>query len=393
MRVLVFTTTYPNPAQPTHGVFVQERTCRLARFAELRVVAPFPWWYRGRVAKREERAGLDVRHPTFWYVPRFLKFLDGFCLFLSSLSCVTRLRPEFDFDLIDAHFIYPDGVAAALLSWWFKRPVVITARGTLPSHMARPLQRVLMRRALARAARVIAVSRDLADMIMELGVHAEKVEVIPNGVDTERFRPLDRREARKQLNLPEAWRLLLSVGHLSPRKGFQRVLRVLPALVSEFPDLKFLIVGGPAPVGDNTAEVCRLIEELGLGEHVFLSGPKSPDEVALYLNAADLFVLATDFEGCPNVVNEALACGVPVVVSRVGEVERMIPEGCGFLVDDPNDLPRLRDQLRAGLRHFWDRGAIRQAVEGRTWEAVAERVLEQWQRAAVSARRNGSRVG
>jgi glycosyltransferase involved in cell wall biosynthesis len=383
MRVLVFTTTYPNPAQPTHGVFVQERLCRLARFADLRVVAPYPWWYRGPVAKREERAGLEVHHPTFWYVPRFLKFLDAFFLFLSSLSCVTRLRRNFDFDLIDAHFLYPDGVAAALLGWWFKRPVVITSRGTLPGHLARPLHRVLMRRAAAWAATVIAVSHNLADMILQLGVAVAKVEVIPNGVDTERFRPLDKREVRQQLNIPAACRLLVSVGHLSPRKGFQRVLRVLPELVSEFPDLKFVIVGGPAVVGNNAPELYRLTRELGLGEHVFLAGAKQPDEVALYLNAADLFVLATDFEGCPNVVNEALACGVPVVVSRVGEVDRMVPEGCGLLVDDPHDLPQLRHQLQEGLRHFWDRSAIRRAVEGRTWDAVAERVVEQWQRAKV----------
>src|SRR5262249_13557413 len=157
----------------------------------------------------------------------------------------------------------------------------------------------------------------------------------------------------------------------SPRKGFQRVLRVLPGLVADFPDLTFAVVGGPGAEGDNGPELRRIIAELRLDGHALLAGARPPDEVALWLAAADPFVLATAFEGCPNVVNEALACGTPVVVSRVGEAERMLPEGAGLLVDDPDDTEELAGALRAALGRAWDRAAIRVAVEGRTWEAVA----------------------
>src|SRR5947207_360996 len=140
-------------------------------------------------------------------------------------------------------------------------------------------------------------------------------------------------------------------------------------------------VGGPSAAGHHGAELRRTRRELHREAHVLLAGHQLPDEVAAWLSAADLFVLASDCEGCPNVVLEALSCGVPVVVSRVGEADRIVPDGAGLLVDDPNDPSELRERILTALRRPWDGQAIRAAMEGRTWEAVAERVLEQWQRA------------
>jgi glycosyltransferase involved in cell wall biosynthesis len=171
----------------------------------------------------------------------------------------------------------------------------------------------------------------------------------------------------------------VSVGHLSGRKGFQRVLRVLPGLLEEFPDLRFAIVGGPGAEGNNRPALERLAAQLNLAGRVIFAGPQPPDEVACWLNAADLFVLASDCEGSPNVVLEAMASGVPVVVGRVGEAERMVAAGAGLLVDDPNDEIELRARIAEGLRRQWDQVGIRASIQDRTWEAVAERVFEQWQ--------------
>jgi len=134
MRVLVFSTVFPNGAQPTHGLFVFERVRHLAAHAELRVVAPVSWRVRARarVPAQDSAGSLEVAHPTFVYIPGLLKVLDGLLLFLSSLRTVARIRRDFDFDLIDAHFAFPDGFAAVLLGWWFDRPVTITLRGPLP---------------------------------------------------------------------------------------------------------------------------------------------------------------------------------------------------------------------------------------------------------------------
>jgi glycosyltransferase involved in cell wall biosynthesis len=378
--VLVFTTVFPNGDQPLHGVFVQERLRHLAPLADLQVVAPIPrlpWRHRG-VPRQEVVAGLPVLRPTFHYVRGILKGLDGACLFLSALATVRRARKGFDFDLIDAHFAYPDGLAAVLLGRLFGRPVTITERGTLATFPRGTLRRRLADWALRRADRVIAVAQPLADLALEAGVPAARVSVIENGVDAGRFALRDRAEARRRLGVPEGVHLMVSVGHLSRRKGFHRVLAAMPALLPHVPDLRLTIVGGPGAEGNIGPQLARMTAELGLGDRVTLAGPRPPEEVALWLAAADLFVLASDHEGCPNVVWEALACGRPVVATRVGHIERMVPEFAGILAADPDDAGDLARCLAEALARDWEEGRIRAHAERHGWDDVARRVLGEW---------------
>lgn len=388
MRVLAFTTVFPNALRPQHGLFVLERLRHCARLAEIRVIAPrpfYPWPTMQAVPRREVLGGLHIEHPTFRYIPRLGKALDGLFLYASALRSVRRLQSEFDFDLIDAHFGYPDGFAAVMLGRSLHRPVVLTLRGTEPLVAAAGAGR---RRALAwalrNASRIIAVSQPLADgaraLMAEYGPMqgTPAIEIIANGVDTARFVPGVREEARRVLGLPGAGRLITSVGHLSPRKGFQRVLRVLPDLLREVPDTRFAVIGGKGGEGDNGPELRRLATELGIAGHVIFTGPQPPERIVSWLQAADLFVLASDHEGCPNVVWEALACGLPVVATRVGEVERMVPDFAGILFDQADDMPALRTALMQGLAHQYDRTAIRRWAERHTWDGVANRVFEQW---------------
>ncbi|HJT75930.1 MAG TPA: glycosyltransferase [Gemmataceae bacterium] len=385
MKVLAFTTVFPNPALPVRGLFVYERIRHAARHAEVRVVAPVPWFHRrerAQTPRREVRGGLAVEHPTFFYVPFVGKYLDGLFLFLSALACVARLRREFDFDLIDGHFGYPDGFAAVLLGWYFRRPVTLTLRGSETEHLTHPVKRWAMAWAWRRAARVMAVAHPLGVMAEKLGVPPERVRVIPNGVDGARYAPGDAAASRKQLGRPETGKLLVSVGHLSARKGFHRVLRVLPELLRDFPDLTFVIVGGMEAAGTYEGQMRRQVAELGLSERVVLAGPQPPEVVARWLRAADLFVLASTREGCPNVVWEAMACGRPVVATRVGEVDRIVPDYAGILYDRVEDDAELLRCLREGLSRPWDTGRIRAHAEQHTWEQVAAAVLDEW-RAAV----------
>jgi teichuronic acid biosynthesis glycosyltransferase TuaC len=387
LRVLVFTMVFPNPAQPLHGTFVLERIRHLAASADVQVVAPIPWYrlWRGRVPPLESASGVPVNHPVFWYLPKTLWSLRGLFLFLSTLRTVRRLGRSFDFDLIDAHFAYPDGFAAVLLGLWFRRPVCITLRGTIVQWSRRPLGRFLCDWAIRHAARVIAVSENLAERARQGGVPQHRIATIANGVDTERFRLMDAAEARRTLGLPEAGRLCVSVGHISPRKGFHRLIRALPRVVQHFPDIRLAIVGGRGAEEDNSANLNALACRLGLSDRVLLVGAKPPDEVALWLAAADIFVLASDFEGCPNVVLEAMACGRPVVATKVGDIERMVPAFAGVLVDDPEDDVALGDAMFAGLRQDWDAAKIRDHVTVQSWNDVARRVSVQWHLAVESA--------
>lgn len=380
MRVLVFTTVFPNPTQPLHGLFVAERTRHASRLAEIRVISPVPWHRHSLASGEDPQHGLRVEHPRFFYVPGLFKCLDGLLLCLSAWPSVRRLRRHFDFDVIDSHFGFPDGVAAILLGSWFRRPVTVTLRGSELEMVRYTLRRMVLRWALPRADRVIAVSQNLAGLAAELGVPSTRIRVIGNGVDLDRFRPVDRAEARRALGVPLSTPLMVSVGHLARVKGFDLVLGALPAVAATFEGLRFAIVGGPAASsGDYPSQLAAEIARLDLSQRVTITGAVAPEQVSLWLSAADLFVLASEREGSPNALREALACGCPVVSSDVGDVRSLVGAQSGIIVKDRANPREWRDALETALRTPWDRQAIRADAERHTWAAVAARVLEEWQ--------------
>jgi teichuronic acid biosynthesis glycosyltransferase TuaC len=305
-------------------------------------------------------------------------------LFLSTVGHVSRLRREFDFDVIDAHFAFPDGFAAVLLGWWFGRPVVITARGTEITLSRFYLRRAAISWALRRATRVIAVADNLYARVREAGVDESRVTVVPNGVDVARFAPGSRDETRGRLGIRPDARLIVSVGHLSTRKGFHRIVAAMPRLIGEFPDLMLAIVGGPGAEGDARPVIAAAARQAGVESRVTLVGAVKPDRVAEWIAAADVFVLASSYEGCPNVVLEALACGRPVVATNVGHVASMISPEAGIVVPTHDD-DALAAAIRTAFARQWDSAAIRRLAEQRTWEVVASQVAEEW-RSAVAAR-------
>jgi glycosyltransferase involved in cell wall biosynthesis len=381
IRLLVFSTVFPNGAQPHHGIFVRERMRGLPPDVEVRVVAPAPWFpfvsglrpgFRPSVPKEEIQDGVRVLHPKFISIPGLAKSLDGLLLFLGSLPALLRLRREFRFDAIDAHFVYPDGLAAVLLGKVFRVPVLITLRGMLPLLVPYHLRRPQLRYALRNAARIVAVSGSLKEDAARLGIDPGRVRVIENGIDPGLFRPLDRKEARRSLGLPVDGPLLVSVGTLSPRKGFHLVMEAMTRLGS---DLRFAIVGGDGAEGAMESELRSLAVRFGLEDRVIFAGPRSRAELASWYSAADLFVLASGHEGCPNVVLEALACGTPVVATPVGNVAELVTEEVGIVAE--RKAPDLAAAIGQALSRDWDRAAIRARIEPRTWQAVGREVMEE----------------
>jgi teichuronic acid biosynthesis glycosyltransferase TuaC len=371
LRVLSLATVFPSPAFPNHGLFVHERLRRLARRADVRVVAPIP------LAQR-----VAVRHPPFLYIPRLAKGLDGWALALSSLPSVLRLvRGGFDFDVIDAHFGYPEGFAAMLLARAFRRPFAVTLRGSEPGLARERARGRALARALRAASAVIAVSGRLRDLAIGLGVRPSRVSVVPNGVDAEVFRFVLPAEARRRLAiepafLPEGARLLVAVGHLCPRKGFERIVAACAVVRARGPDARLAIVGGPGLEGDSRASIAAAIREHGMAGRVLLPGPADPERVALWHAAADVSVLASDHEGCPNVVLEALACGAPVVATDVGNVRDLVANPGDGIVVDPGAVPPLAAALERALETPWDRRGIASRAALRTWDNVAAETLD-----------------
>ena len=379
-HVVVLSSLFPSAVQPGAGLFIRERMFRVGRRLPLAVVAPSPWFplqgllrrlkpgFRPGAPRHETQQGHDVWFPRFLSLPGVLKRLDGWFMALGAWPRLRALQREGRLHVLDAHFGYPDGLAATLLGRWLNVPVTVTMRGTESRHAQDPVLRPLLARALQQADRVFAVSESLRQVALGLGVAPERVRVVGNGVDLERFQPMDRTQARAALGLPASAPVLVGVGGLCERKGFHRVIACLPALHAQGTPAHLLVVGGPSPEGDMTAELHAQVRKLGLTQHVHFTGPVPPADLHRVLSAADVFVLATRNEGWANVFLEAMACGLPVVTTAVGGNAEVVcrPE-LGTVVPF-DDAPALAAAMRAALSQAWDRSAIRQYAQANTWD-------------------------
>jgi len=390
-RVVVFTTLFPNPAQPRLGVFVRDRVAAVAAACPTRVVAPILTRFPARKLDRgstasvpiqERHAGLDVYHPRFATVPGVCRAADALLLFRQSVATVRRVRAEFPFDLIDAHYAFPDGAAAVLLGRHFGVPVCVTLRGGDIDLLPRfRLRRRVIQQTLQQAHRIFAVSEHLARGAAALGLRRERIRVIPNGIDGSTFVSMDRDVARQQLGIPPQRRLLLCVGNLLAEKGQHVLIEALGRLRSFNGDAPHLTIIGSNQWGrvDYTRQLEQRIRELGIGDSVSMIGSQPQDRLATWYNAADLLVLPTFREGCPNVVREALACGTPVVASNVGGVPELITSDAVGLLVEAGDVAALADAVRAALVRRWDREVIMSIGRRRTWPVVAAAVVEEFQ--------------
>ena len=387
VHVVVLSSLFPSKVQPGAGLFIRERMFRVGQRLPLAVVAPTPWFplqswvrrwragFRPGAPAHERQADHDVWFPRFFSCPGVLKRLDGLAMAIAAWPRLRALKRAGRLDVLDAHFAYPDGLAATLLGRWLQVPVTITMRGTETRHAADSALRPLLARALHSADRVFAVSESLRQVALGLGVAPGKVRVVGNGVDLARFKPVDRAQARAALGLPLEAPVLISVGGLCERKGFHRVIDSLPGLHALGLPVHLLVVGGPSPEGDWTSRLHALVQSLALQPFVHFLGPVRPDELPGLLGAADVFALATRNEGWANVFLEAMACGLPVITTNVGGNAEVVcrPE-LGRVVPF-DDGPALQAALCAALGQAWDRPLIRAYAEANTWDQRVE-VLE-----------------
>ena len=314
--------------------------------------------------------GLTVYHPRYFLLPKVAMTIHAFSMFLGSLRCVRALHREKKIDCIDAHFVYPDGLAAVLLGRHLKVPVTVSARGTdiniYPSYR---LIGLMIRWTLVHANSVIAVSASLRDAMVALGCPQEKIRLIPNAVDVERFRPIPSEEARRRLSLPEGEIVVVSVGSLIPSKGHQHLIRAIASIQERYTRIRFYLIGE----GFYRGELEKLIGSFGLEERIRLLGKIPNEDLAFWYSAAAVSCLASSREGWPNVVTESLACGTPVVATRVGGIPEILnsPE-LGILVDQTAEA--LAEGILQALGKNWNREAISRHASSRTWKIVAEEV-------------------
>jgi teichuronic acid biosynthesis glycosyltransferase TuaC len=378
VKVLSFSYCFPHRSQPTWGVFVQQRLAALSKRLDLQVAAPvpsFPIITRLRSSPgplREQWQGLTVHRPRFFYLPGLLKSSDG-CFYARGLrNWLDKLSRQWRPDLLDAHFAWPDGVGVSLLARELSLPYVITLRGKIYPCLEVPSQRRQCADALQNAAAVISVSTPMAQVARELGVSKDRIHVIANGVDTDMFRPTgDKAVLREQLGLGWDGRLIVTLAHLGPRKGHIEVINALARLPD---DVKLVLVGADIEGGKNERILRELAQKLNLTDRVILTGPQPYDKMPLYLNAADISVLASYREGCPNVVLESLACGTPVIATDVGQVPELLPVPDYGRIIPVRDVDALVKAFTEVLNTPFSAEAVARAPSVKSWDKVAEDV-------------------
>ncbi len=391
MKVLVFTTLYPNNIWPNQGVFIKERMTRFATLdgCDVKVIAPVPYfpalkanwrWRFSQVARFEVRDELDVYHPRYFITPKCGMSFYGVLMFLSVLPAVKRLRKDFDFDLIDAHFVYPDGFAAVLLGKYFHKPVAVSARGSdINVYATFPMIRWMLKYTLNEAKTVIAVSQALKETISNLAIPSDKVFVVPNGVDAKKFYRIPKEAARSELDLPNK-RIILSVGNLTENKGFDMLIKAFARLSNEpwGHDLFLIIVGD----GTMRPQIESLIYSLRLSDKIMLAGAVPHEKLNLWYNAADLFCLMSEREGWPNVLLEALACGVPVVATAVGGIPEIVcSDDIGMLTE--REEAKIAESIRAALAKPWCVDQLLEYARKFSWDRVALQLQEIFGRALM----------
>jgi glycosyltransferase involved in cell wall biosynthesis len=377
IRTLTYSTLFPNAEEPIHGVFVETRLRHLLLTGEVSttVVAPVPWFPSGhsifgnyakyaRVAENENRLGLRVYHPRYPLIPKFGTSTAPALLAAATLPFVRRLKRQgVDFDLIDAHYFYPDGVAAVILGRILQKPVVITGRGTdlnLIPEMAIP--RAQIRWAAKHAAGLVTVCQALRERLVQLGVAADRVHVLRNGVDLDLFHPIDRAKARASLGIQGV--ALASVGGLVELKGHHHVIGALPQL----PNITLFIAGK----GPERARLENLASELGVSQKVRFLGALSQSELRALYEAVDVTVLASSREGWANVLLESMACGTPVLASSIGGTPEVVaaPEA-GRLVQDLS-ADAFAHAIAELIAHLPDRNATLAYARQFTWDSTSE---------------------
>ena len=371
MKVLAFSRIFPSLQHPARGIYNLHRFRALSKFCDVRVIAPIPVWdrlgarspARGTNAKKYD--GLHVEYPNYWFVPKIVPQWHATALYSSVRSNIAELQRSFSFDVILAAFAYPDVVAAARLADDAKRPFVALVMGSDINDLAQRSQlQPQIRRAFARAERIIALSSALKDRVVELGIPAERVVVHHNGVDGVRFAIRDKVAARRQLGLPEDRRIVSFVGNVVFEKGPDIFIEAIGGLDRSFlSGVVAVIVGNGATAG----QLHSRVQALGLGSTVRFVGRRHPDEIPVWMAASDLLCLSSRREGCPNVVLEALASGRPVVAARVGAVPDLITCSNGLIVP-PESPAALAEAIHAALAREWEPLALRDSVAALTWD-------------------------
>lgn len=386
-KILAISYLFPNSEKPNHGIFVYNRLNAMAKYADVTVINPIPWSplhsfidkfkHLRNIPAKTQRGNLTIYHPRYLSIPGYAKRIE----IPTYRSAVKKVIDDigFDFDLIDLHWTFPDLPTGDYLSNRYGVPHRVTLRGMEAFHIQDgDVRQASVAQYLNKVGSIISLSTEMANQAISMGVSPEKVTVIRNGVDTEMFfyKPIE--ESRALLKLPKEHRIVLGVGSLIHRKGFDVVIKAMAEIESKEKLFHFYILGSEGPEGDYRSELKKLVKEKELENFVHFVGAVPNETLVDWYNAADVFCLSSRGEGSPNVLTEALACGCSAVSTKVGSAPDIMEseKDLGVLVD-VDDSHNMRDALLQLLYKENDRQQRAEVFGKYTWDWCAKQTFDE----------------
>jgi N-acetyl-alpha-D-glucosaminyl L-malate synthase BshA len=344
MRICIVPTMFPKYKGDYYGPFVfNEAKTLVQKGHEVHVVTP----YNQGAVYEEIMDGINV-HRFKWLEPKpfkalayFKGFKDNlrlFTYFISLFFNLIKINRKYGIEIIHAHTAVPTGFIAAIVAKIMQLPLFITVHGIdIYNFENDQIFKRVIRFSLNSSEKAIAVSDDLVEKMELLGVNREKIVFLRNAVDRDTFKPLKNKTLRENYGIKEIDILILFVGYLDVFKGIFETIEAFHDVAKKNDNIKLTMVSE----GPKKGELKEMVSKFNLEDKVIFAGEIAPSEISKYYQAADIFVLPSHIKGIPVVVIEAMACGLPVVVSNT----EIIDDGLnGFLVP-PNDKDLLAQKL------------------------------------------------
>ncbi len=376
-NLLVISNSFPNEDNTFVGdVFVKEQIKYLRHyFDNVYVVSPVAYGVEHLRKTEHSDYQFDnvqvffpkyVNNPLFWYHGRLL-WVD-----LEARAIMSLIeREDLHLDLIHAHFTWPSGAVAVRLKKSLGVPVVITEHTHETLYKALRERNPYYTRTWEECDAIIRVNKKDVPLICRYGVDPSKVCSIANGYDPAKYYPVDKKAARQSLDLPVDSKIVLNISRLYKEKGQKYLISAINDIVKDRDDI-ICYIGGTGPLKNDLEQQ---ITSLNLQEYVKLAGFIPDEQMNLWINAADIFVLPSLGEGNPTIMFECLGCGKPFVGTKVGGVPEVIASDDYGLLVEPADPEDLAEKILVALDREWDREAILAYAERYTWENIAKGIM------------------
>lgn len=401
MKVCMLTHTYPRFPEDVNGPFIEALAETLQDLgAEVTVLTPYDLSFN-RTSKDHD---VELRTYKYVYPPRFhllgysrtieadirLKkkvFFLAPLMFVSAFVSLLKLTKVNKYDILHAHWFLPNGFIAALVSKICRVPLIITLHGSDVFIAERNIFfKNLAKVAFSQSGQITSCSPDLKDRLVKLGADAGKIRLIPYAANPTLFERKDNNavaQIRTKLGIKQNQRVVLALGRLVYKKGFEYLLQAAPSILQGIGNVKFVIAGD----GDLREELKEQALKLGIRDVVIFPGTIYRDDIPTYFQMCDIFVMPSirdlggNVDGLPNVILEAMAAEKPVVATNVGGISLAIKDKVnGIIVEEKNPTELAEAILRLlksqQLRSKLAKAARKEIVESLNWENISKKFLE-----------------